>query len=732
MTEHIEGTIQKKSWSERVKTSIFAIFLKFVNNMSVIQNIRSKYIGVVVGAIVIALIGFLIMDAMQSNTRGLFGSDNTLMSEVNGTRIDYKKYEERRAMYEENVMAQSKEGKVSEEQKKQLRESAYNDMVNDILFNGEIEKLGLDFSDAELKDMLMGKFVDPSIKQSFVDQTTGQFDPNLVSQRISSLGKDKTGQERMQWERFQNEMITNKLRKKYTDMISKGIYLPKFMYDRDTKLNSTVAAVNYVVASYAGINDSSIKVTDEELKTYLEKMKAQFKEREDKGKVEYVAFDMIPSSEDSAKSLGVLNSLREEFMTTGDLEAFVANNSDEALSKAYVTQDKIEMPNPVEVLALPVGGVVGPQYINGVFKMVKVLDKKQMPDSAKASHILIKINETRSEEVAKATIDSLEKVVKAGTPLEVLAMTLSEDDGSKVKGGDLGWFPQGAMVPEFNDACFNGGKGDLKVVKTQFGYHLLKVVDQKDFKPAVKMAVVSKLLQVGNTTSNLVFNKANEFVRDAKDAKTFTEAAKKFGKDKRTADFTLIQSDVNGLGEARQLTRWASEAKIGDVSTVFNLTDKCVVALLTGRTTKGSLPSVNDVRPQLEYMVRKDKKAEMMSSKFKGKTSLEAISSMDSSYQIKTLDTVKINGGNELAYENRVLGACLNASNANKFVGPIPGEQGVYFIMVKSVGTDPNGILPIEMQRQNLDQQLGGQVGGMVPYILKNKAKIDDKRGNFF
>ena len=168
--------------------------------MSVIQNIRSKYIGLVVGAIVVALIGFLIMDAMQSNTRGLMGDDQTLMADVNGNRIDYKKFEEKRALYEENMTRNSKDGKLTEQDRKQVREQAYNDMVNEILFNEEMEKLGLSLTDPELRDMETNPvFVDPQIRQAFTDPKTGVFDPNSVSQHISSFPQDKTGEKRKQW-----------------------------------------------------------------------------------------------------------------------------------------------------------------------------------------------------------------------------------------------------------------------------------------------------------------------------------------------------------------------------------------------------------------------------------------------------------------------------------------------------------------------------------------------------
>jgi peptidyl-prolyl cis-trans isomerase D len=631
----------------------------------------------------------------------------------------------------------SKDGKITEQDRKQIREQAYTDMVNDVLYTSEIEKLGLTLTDPELRDMETSPiFADPQLRMApnFQDPNTKQFDPNAVSRYISGLGQDKTGEARRQWQRFEEELISNKLRSKYGDLISKAMYIPKFVYDHDQMANNTLASVSYIQVPYASISDSTVKVSDDDIKKFMESRSSLFKAREDMAKAEYVVFDIIPSSEDTAKSLGVLNSIRAAFDSTKDIESFVANNSDEALNPKFVTENKIEMPNPAEVIAAPVGSVVGPQFIAGSFKMTKILDKKQKPDSVRTSHILIKINEQRSEETAKKMIDSLEKAVKAGAPLEMLAMQVSEDDGSKAKGGDLDWITEETpFVPEYLEAAFNTEKGGLKVVKSQFGYHLIKITDQKSFKTAVKLATISKLLQSGTATSNKVYAQANDFLKKAKDAKSFTETAKAMGKDKRVADnMTKIQAEIPGLGEARQISRWAFESKMGAVSTIFNLGDKYVIALLSGRTQKGEMPAVSDVRNQVEAIIKRDKKAEYIADKYKGKNSLEAVATA-SGMQVKSLDSVRVNGGNELGFEGRVLGAILNKTNVSKFVGPITGEQGVYYIVVNSTAVDPaKAAIPMDLQKQQLLQQIAGQINGAIPYILKMKANINDQRSNFF
>lgn len=705
--------------------------------MSVIQKIRNKYIGLVIGAIVIALIGFLVMDAMQSNVRSIFGADQTLLADINGKRIENKSFEMLRQKYEENMKRNAKDGNLSDQERSQVLEQTWSDIVNETLINQELEKLGIELTDKELQDMLTGPFADPMVKQNFADPNTGIFDPNRVSQFLSQIGQDKTGQSRAQWKDFEEMLIKNRKMTKYTDLITKGLYMPKFMMDDLNRQQTASAAISYVQLPYTMVNDSEVKVSDEDIKKYMDKNKELFTNQEPVAKAEYVVFDIIPSKEDTAESLGAVVAAREGFIATSENDEFLAKNSEENMRDYYYTVKDLEAPDPSAVIAGAVGSVTEPFYMNGSYKMIKIIDKKTMPDSVKASHVLVAITEQRTEAQAKASIDSLEAMVKGGMDIAMLAASRSDDQGSAKQGGDLGYFVQGTMVPEFNDFCFNGKTGELKVVKTQFGYHLIKITDQKNFQPAVKIAVVSKTLQPGAATTQAAFAKANEFAAAAKDSKSFAETAKKMGKDKRVADnITKTQQLVQGMGSAREFTRWVFDAKLGSVSPIFNLDDKCVIANVTSRLDKGTMASVETVRPQVENILRREKKGQMLIEKAKGKSNLNDIAVLGNT-TVKNADTVLLMGGgnNEIGYEPKVIGAAFNKGLLNKLSPGIPGEQGVYFITVKSAthGVDIDNKNPMyKMQQRGMESQMMQQAQNMIPYVLKKAAKIEDHRSNFY
>jgi peptidyl-prolyl cis-trans isomerase D len=600
--------------------------------------------------------------------------------------------------------------------------------------------LGIVLTDKELQDMETGPFADPMIKQNFTDPNTGVFDPSKVSEFLNSLSQGK-GEEvvtkRAQWKDFEEQLIKNRMSSKYNTLITKGIYIPSFILKQGNQERNSISSISYVTMPYTMINDNDVKISDDEMRAFMKKKEAMLKAQEDMANADYVAFDIIPTAADTAASLGLLTKIKSEFDTTNHNEEFVAKYSEETMKDIYFTEDKLGDPATAkQIMESPISAVVGPYFSDGSYKMVKVLDKKTMPDSVRASQIAIGINQNRTEAAAKALIDSFETAIKAGASFEQLASTRSEDQNSGKKGGDIGFFGQGQIsAKEFNDALFNGKVGDLKAIKLQNGYFLIKVTEQRNFKPAVKLAIVSKALQASDETIQAVFAKATEFASKATDSKTFAEAAKKMSKDKRQAtNITKTQSNIQGLGNARELSRWVFDAKIGAVSGVMNLKDKCVVANLVSRQEKGSLPTLESIKPQLESYMKREKKGQMLIEKAKGKSSLQDIAVLAAG-EVKNADTVKFAGGGDaFGYEPKVSGAAFNKGLINKMSPGIPGEQGVYFISVKGITEAPAPSDPsmLMMERMQMEQQLSGQVQGAIPQVLKKKAKITDNRSNFF
>lgn len=119
------------------------------------------------------------------------------------------------------------------------------------------------------------------------------------------------------------------------------------------------------------------------------------------------------------------------------------------------------------------------------YHLIKVTDKRERIPQIRASHILVNFNDPEGKvdtAYAKAKIDTVMQKLKAGADFAELAKEYSNDTGSAKNGGDLGFFGRRMMVKEFDEAAFNLKPGEISdVVKTNFGYHIIKLTDQKPY-----------------------------------------------------------------------------------------------------------------------------------------------------------------------------------------------------------------------------------------------------------
>lgn len=392
------------------------------------------------------------------------------------------------------------------------------------------------------------------------------------------------------------------------------------------------------------------------------------------------------------------------------------------------------------ILRSSVGSVVGPYFENGTYKMSKVVERRELPDSVKAQHILIPIANAQnpnglSDTLAHQRADSIYAAIQSGVSFDTLAAKFSAD-GTKDKGGDLGYFGYGQMVPEFNEAAFLTGKtGELKQVKTQFGWHIIRINDQKGSAPAMRIATVTKSLNIGDQAMNTEYNNANDFRSKAADAKAFDAAVKNGNLNKRVAESVKPGDFVlQGLGNSREIIRWAYSAKAGEVSNPFTLDNKFVVAKVLAINEPGLRTPDAALRAQLEPVIRAEKKADMLAKQYKTVSSLESLA-QTSGQQIQTADSISATASftPAIGYEPKVVGyAFYDKLQLNAVSPPIKGRDGVFYIAVSRRGD--SGVTPdpamVAQQAQMQDAQLKGYVGQAAGQVLRRQAKITYKPEN--
>ena len=514
-----------------------------------------------------------------------------------------------------------------------------------------------------------------------------------------------------------------------------------------------MAAIKYVKVPFTSVADNDVKVTDDDIKDYMQKHAALFQADLPTRSIEYISFDINPSSADTARALDALAEVKADFAAAKekDVKTMINNKSDnpQSYSEAFLNKRTFTSRFADTIMALPVGTVYGPYFENGSYNLTKVIDRKTLPDSVKIRHILVRIKaqgkEILSDTLAKARIDSAVAAINAGAPFDSMVMKYSEDDGSKQKGGEYTFTLQQkpTLDSAFGEFIFNGKAGEKKIVKADngnyTGYHYIEIIEQNGIAPAIQVATISKNLVPSDSTVNAIYGKANEFAGKNPTAAEFDAAVKKQNLDKRIGDNVKINSfTISGLGASRDIIKWMFDHKVGDVSQVFQLGEqRYVVAKLTAETEKGLAELTPSNRPAIEGRVREEKKAGLIKKKYGGATSLETVA-QTANQQVQQADSVMLGGTYvpNLGYEPKVVGYAFCQTFQPNTVSPgIKGQGGVYFITVlnrTNGAPDPNTMQQmVGQQRTSYDAQMKNAIGQLLQQTVSKMADVKYNPDNF-
>lgn len=695
--------------------------------MSVIQRIRDKGAWIVFAIIALALIAFILQDGVGRG--GSAFSNSSVIGKVNGEKIERLDFESKLAMQERMYGAQGA-------QRDQLIGALWMQEVERLVLTQEYDKLGLQVSPKELSDILFGP--NSPLRQEFTDPNTGEFKVAEARQAFTQL-KKSTNKEQIEMvnKAYIEPTVEQTLRSKYLALLQGASYVPKWLVEKQQADNNAIANISYVYMPYAAISDSTVKVTDADIAAYVKKHSKEYQKEEETRSINYVYFNASPSGADTLNTLNQLMSLKEEFATTSDVSAFLTKAGTELpYYDSYFSKSKMQQPNKDSITKTPVGGLYGPYQDGGNFTIAKMVSVKSWPDSARVRHILVSTFNPQTNQVirpdtlAKKLIDSIETAVKGGADFAALCAKYS-DDGTKNTGGVYDYFEQGKMVGAFNDFSFDKPVGAKGVVKTEYGYHYVEVLGQKNFNPAYKIAYLSKPVLASSETISAASTAAAQFASSSKGKKEFDAAALKSNLTVLTAaDIKQNDFNINGVGQSRQLVRWVYENKTGDVSEPVEVGDRYVIALVSAINPAGTL-SPAEARPLVEGFVRNEKKAkQIVDGKFKG-NSLEAIAESIGSPVLRA-DSLSFSTPflPNVGSEPKIVGAAFNKSLQGKVSAPIAGLTGVFAVKVESSSARP-GMMDSETIKQTLTQ--GNRVAVFRGVqALKSAASIKDNRFKFY
>lgn len=698
--------------------------------MGLMTFLRNRAGYILIGAIGFAIVAFLVGDAINVGKPFWAGSQKVVGS-VDGEEINIEQFSAK----VDQSLAQFKQqygGAGNAQMQAMAVDNVWQGEMAGILLGKEYARMGLSVSGSELFDLIQGPNPSPLIVQYFGNPQTGVVDRAQVIKIFKDGAKDPRLKDQLRT--LETEIEKQALQTKYTKLINNSIYVTTLEANDEYQNRNKLANFKYAGLDYASVPDASVKLSESDYSDYYNNNKQRFNNPTETRSFEYVSFSVNPTKEDSAAVKTQIDKLANDFKTAANDSLFAAVNSDVKVPYTYMAKGKLDPAVDSVVFNLPAGSFYGPKFSGNSYKLVKVINTRFSPDSVKASHILINPSKLGGVDKAKKLADSLKTLVQKGSSFADLAKEYSED-GSKDKGGDLGTFTRGQMVPEFENAVFDGSVGELKIVTTQFGVHLIKIEKQVGNSKVAKLAYIEKSLVSSNKTRDAAYKKASNFLAEVKEG-NFTEVAQKKGYTVGVADkITPTQGFAPGLDNPRQLIRDAYAAEKGTVlDQVYQMDNAFVIARLTDIKPKGILP-LEAVKKEIEPMVRNAVKARMLSEKvnkaLSGSTSIDQVAQKLGKTAAPVQNIVFSNPiipG--LGQENKVVGAVFG-SQPGKISKPVEGESGVYAFVVDGF-TSPAPMANTYKQKEAMIQAAGQRALGAAFQALQDKSKIKDNRVKFY
>ena len=706
--------------------------------MATIQRIRQRS-GLLVVVVFVALIAFLLGDLFRSGGSKFFGDPNVIGT-VNGR--DITRQELSQGM--EELRAGNPE-QYANTTSIQLANFVWNNIVTEELLSAELSAAGMSVSEQEIYFDII---TNPNIRQNFAG-ANGQFDENMFKSYIAQVRDNRDASEQSvemwtQWLSFERAVANQAQNFKYTNAIEKAIFMPAGLAETEINRGDAQHPAQYVYVPYIDVNEDEINVSDEDAKRYFNAHREDFSQEEGRN-IEFINFPLAPSESDREGVRAELASLSFEWLDVEDDSVFVNQHSDVRFqSEYYTTTELVGTGLDTLVDGQSVGFQKGPIDLGGAFAVVKLVDRKTVPDSVKARHILIPFagatradaSVTRNPQEAKVLADSLFAYLE-GNPsaFESVSEAFSSDVVAKEKGGDLGYFSRGSMAKPFENFCFFRKNGSMGVVPTQFGWHVIQVTDQKGANDVYKIGQIIREILPSDETIQTLYNQASGYAAEAQTAEDYRALATEKGFFLRPArNLGRFEEVVSGLGTARRVVRWAwdDDREEGNIGLLENDGNGYVVVVLTDKLEEGT-SSFEMVQAQCLEAAKKDAKKALVLERLEnasaGAATIEAVATA-AGKEVRTLSfrisQFNISGvGNEAKVVGSICG--LEPGTLSPV---ILGENGAFVAITSPANPAPQ--IDYANMAQNTQRSIRNLVGTQAYKALQDKAKIEDMRYMMF
>ena len=689
--------------------------------MAVLSKIRerSMFLIIIIG---LALFAFV----LDPSTLGDFFNSSKVneVGEVDGEAISRQEFANELESYKQQTG-----GRASE---MQAAKTVWDNIVRKKIYKNQLNEAGITIGEADVwNEVVNAPFVQNNPQYQ---NEVGLFDENKFKQFLADT-KENNEQLWAQWSSYMNQVRDNAETNTFNNLVTAGLGASLKEGEMQYLIDNTKLNGQFVYVPYTSIADSLVKLKKSEVEAYIQSHKDQFQVEASRD-ISYVKFDIVATPEDEQAIMLDVAGLKEDFKTTDNDVLFLSeNDSDTGINTGYVFKSNVNAIIADDLFAANEGDIVGPYKDLNAIKLSKITEVTQLPDSVKASHILIPFagaqrvaaDVTRTEEEAKQLADSLLAVVKRRkSKFADLAKEFSSDQASAVKGGEYDWYNYNRMTPAFRDFTFEGKKGDMDVVKTPFGFHVIKIDDQKNKQKVIKMATFSKDIVPSEETENAVFRQAEEFALAVSKENNFFDAAKELNyKPKPAVGLKVLDESVPGIGNQRQIVSWAFNNET-DVNAFkrFDLEGSHVVAFVTGIEEEG-LMSVNKATSKVRPILMSEKKAALIAEKFNGSDLPEIAKANNTSLRTASNITLKSPTLSGVGVEPKIVGAMYNAE-IGKLYNKVEGNRGVFAFKLTSK-EEPTALPNYDANRKRIAEARKRQTFKMYEAI-KKASDVEDNR----
>lgn len=711
--------------------------------MATLEKIRSKA-GLLVVVVGLALFAFIIGDFLNSGS-SYFRQNQDQVAVIDGTPVNQLEYQHRIDEMTNVYKMQSQTNSVPEEVNGQIRQSVYDAIVREIVMKDALSNLGMQVTSDELFDMVQGQNLSPMVQQFpfFMDPQTGAFSRNRVLsflktiENLEAIPADQRAeveQARQYWLFWERNIKMQRLQDKYTNLLSKAIVANPLEAKDAYEATTPSSDIAYAMQSYATIPDSTIKVSDSEIKKLYNQRKDQYKQKEMRV-LDFIAVDIRPSQEDYEEVRSDMEKAKEELETAANAADVVNHYSEVPFIDAYVSTVSLDVDLVPFLSSAEIGEIEGPMFKDESYRVVKLLDRKTDADSVKVSQIYLASQGGNTEQLTQLA-DSLLAVLKSGGDFAEIARQYSMDQTAEA-GGEFGWFTEvGALRmlgEEYRDQIFNMALNVPVILKTSYGTHILKVTEKTSPVSKYRIAYIIKPVTHSTKTQGEIYNALNQFVANNNTSDKVEASAKDAGYElSKGVRVTSSDRILGSIPESRQVIRWAFEGtKKDEISQIFESKDNFVIAIRKDVLPEG-YQSMQTVAPMLASEVRSKKKGEEIVKQLSEKnlTSMTAYAqAMDSrvdTVRFVSMGTSRISG---IGLEP-VLNAKVTYASLNQISEPVAGNNGVYVFNVFNRHQEATSYDETN-QIRTLESSNAYRVGYQAVQLLVDDAEITDNRIRF-